>query len=78
MRSLHLPPESIPLVVVLANMPSLDLGIKADFVQLKNKVVHWLNVNIATGLRVETQIIMERRTHWVGSAKKAWAGDCGH
>lgn len=40
---LGFPPESVPYVVVLAGVPSLNAGKIEDYRDLKNKCIYWLN-----------------------------------
>lgn len=63
---IHLPSESMPYVVILGNVPTLSQGVKEDYSQLKNKILHWLSCNTDLGTRVEENINKVQRVNWVG------------
>ncbi|KAJ1193193.1 hypothetical protein NDU88_002498, partial [Pleurodeles waltl] len=44
-RVLYLPPESCPYVLVITNVPRLRSNSLETYIELKNKLTHWLHVN---------------------------------
>lgn len=73
---LNLPPAASPYVIVLAGVPMLKSDSPETFLELKNKLIFWLNRNRTLNGPVQGEILFARRVSWLGTRRKDIMGDC--
>ena len=77
-RCLDLPPAAAPLVIVLANVPSLKPLEKETSLTLIYRVTRWMNRRLGLNNGVSHGIIMAERVSWLGHRPKTfpYESDC--
>ena len=73
---LNLPPDCAPYVLVLTEVPSLQVNIAEPYDALYNKVCWWLATFTKGLICPAKDVIMVRRVSWIGNSHKRFKGDC--